>query len=32
LETLQAREHWENLGVEGMVCIGLVRDLEWDIE
>jgi len=29
---LEEREHWEHLGVEGMVYIAVVRDLGWDME
>jgi hypothetical protein len=31
-ETLEEREHWEHLGVEGMVYLTVVKDLEWDME
>jgi len=31
-ETLEEREQWEHLGVEGMVYIIVVKDLGWDME
>jgi len=31
-ETLEKREHWEHLGVEGMVYITVVEDLGWNME